>query len=130
MRIARPGVNLLVHGKSASAFVAWNKAGAESNDHTTLPLVGGIQESWRLAFGLPFVGGGIQKSWRYIYIYILDVQAALKRGLYLVIQVDSCFRIPVPSSHILLQTSGLLPFTSTALVSWLVPHAACLLLAS
>ena len=53
MRIARPGVNLLVHGKSASAFVAWNKADAESNPSCG----GGIQENWRLAFGLPFVGG-------------------------------------------------------------------------
>ena len=41
MRIARPGINLLVHGKPASASVARNKAGAESNDHTTLPFVGG-----------------------------------------------------------------------------------------
>ena len=45
MRIAKQGINLLVHGKSASAFVAWNKASAESNDHMTLPFVGAVRES-------------------------------------------------------------------------------------
>ena len=55
-------------------------------------------------------------------MYVLDVQAALKRGLYFVIIVDSCF--PFLASHFSAQTSAILPLTSKILppVSWLAPH--------
>ena len=60
--MARQGINLLVHGKSASAFVAWNKAGAESNHHAALPFVGvGDPGKLRASFR-PTLRGGVHES--------------------------------------------------------------------